>query len=84
MGVKVRETLADQLCGIAAAPLARHDGHHSSELAPGAPRPTARCRTSRRTSSSWLTNLDVNFVGPLVALALSRTGGAAALRGATC
>jgi ATP-binding cassette, subfamily B, bacterial len=82
VGVKVRETLADQLYArIAAAPLAWHDGHHSGELQHRVHQASRALSDFAQNQFIWLTNL-VNFVGPLVALALlSHTSGATALAG---
>lgn len=82
VGVKVRETLADQLYArIAAAPLAWHDGHHSGELQHRVHQASRALSDFAQNQFIWLTNA-VNFVGPLVALALlSRTSGVTALAG---
>jgi ABC-type multidrug transport system fused ATPase/permease subunit len=82
VGVKVRETLADQLYArIAAAPLAWHDGHHSGELQHRVHQASRALSDFAQNQFIWLTNA-VNFVGPLVALALlSRTSGMTALAG---
>jgi ATP-binding cassette subfamily B protein len=82
VGVKVRETLADRLYArIAAAPLAWHDGHHSGELQHRVHQASRALSDFAQNQFIWLTNI-VNFVGPLVALALlSRTSGATALVG---
>jgi ABC-type multidrug transport system fused ATPase/permease subunit len=82
VGMKVRETLADQLYArIAAAPLAWHDGHHSGELQHRVHQASRALSDFAQNQFIWLTNA-VNFVGPLVALALlSRTSGATALAG---
>ena len=82
VGVKVRETLADQLYArIAAAPLVWHDGHHSGELQHRVHQASRALSDFAQNQFIWLTNI-VNFVGPLVALALlSRTSGATALAG---
>ena len=82
VGMKVRETLADQLYArIAAAPLAWHDGHHSGELQHRVHQASRALADFAQNQFIWLTNA-VNFVGPLVALALlSRASGATALAG---
>ncbi|MET3382419.1 MULTISPECIES: ABC transporter ATP-binding protein [Variovorax] len=82
VGVKVRETLADQLYArIAAAPLAWHDDHHSGELQHRVHQAGRALSDFAQNQFIWLTNA-VNFVGPLVALALlSRTSGVTALAG---
>ena len=82
VGMRVRETLADQLYArIAAAPLAWHDGHHSGELQHRVHQASRAQSDFAQNQFIWLTNA-VNFVGPLVALALlSRASGATALAG---
>jgi ABC-type multidrug transport system fused ATPase/permease subunit len=82
VGVKVREALADRLYArIAAAPLAWHDSHHSGELQHRVHQASRALADFAQNQFIWLTNA-VNFVGPLVALALlSRTSGATALAG---
>lgn len=82
VGMRVRETLADQLYArIAAAPLAWHDGHHSGELQHRVHQASRALSDFAQNQFIWLTNA-VNFVGPLVALALlSRTSGVTALAG---
>ncbi|QNK66552.1 ABC transporter ATP-binding protein [Variovorax sp. PAMC26660] len=82
VGMKVRETLADELYArIAAAPLTWHDGHHSGELQHRVHQASRALADFAQNQFIWLTNA-VNFVGPLVALALlSRTSGATALAG---
>jgi len=82
VGMKVRETLADELYArIAAAPLAWHDSHHSGELQHRVHQASRALADFAQNQFIWLTNA-VNFVGPLVALALlSRTSGATALAG---
>ncbi|MBT2332691.1 ABC transporter ATP-binding protein [Variovorax paradoxus] len=82
VGVKVREALADRLYArIAAAPLAWHDGHHSGELQHRVHQASRALADFAQNQFIWLTNV-VNFVGPLVALALlSRTSGLTALAG---
>ena len=82
VGLKVRERLADALYArIAAAPLAWHDGHHSGELQHRVHQASRALADFAQNQFIWLTNA-VNFVGPLVALALlSRTSGATALAG---
>jgi ABC-type multidrug transport system fused ATPase/permease subunit len=82
VGVKVREALADRLYArIAAAPLAWHDSHHSGELQHRVHQASRALADFAQNQFIWLTNA-VNFVGPLVALALlSRTSGVTALAG---
>ncbi|KLN58692.1 beta-(1--_2)glucan export ATP-binding/permease protein NdvA [Variovorax paradoxus] len=82
VGVKVREALADRLYArIAAAPLAWHDSHHSGELQHRVHQASRALADFAQNQFIWLTNA-VNFVGPLVALALlSRTSGLTALAG---
>ncbi len=82
VGVKVREAVADRLYArIAAAPLAWHDSHHSGELQHRVHQASRALADFAQNQFIWLTNA-VNFVGPLVALALlSRTSGATALAG---
>ncbi|MEZ2297547.1 ABC transporter ATP-binding protein [Variovorax sp. RCC_210] len=82
VGMKVRERLADELYArIAAAPLAWHDGHHSGELQHRVHQASRALSDFAQNQFIWLTNA-VNFVGPLVALALlSRTSGLTALAG---
>jgi len=82
VGLKVRERLADELYArIAAAPLAWHDGHHSGELQHRVHQASRALADFAQNQFIWLTNA-VNFVGPLVALALlSRTSGVTALAG---
>ncbi|RYF71767.1 MAG: ABC transporter ATP-binding protein, partial [Comamonadaceae bacterium] len=82
VGVRVRETLADTLYArTAGAPLAWHAGHHSGEL-------QHRVHQASRALSDFAQNQfvylqsAVNFVGPLIALALlSASSGAVALVG---
>jgi ABC-type multidrug transport system fused ATPase/permease subunit len=82
VGVKVRETLADQLYArIAAAPLAWHDGHHSGELQHRVHQASRALSDFAQNQFIWLTNV-VSIVGPLVALTLlSRGSGATAFVG---
>jgi ATP-binding cassette subfamily B protein len=82
VGMKVRERLADELYArIASAPLAWHDGHHSGELQHRVHQASRALSDFAQNQFIWLTNA-VNFVGPLVALALlSRTSGVTALAG---
>jgi ATP-binding cassette subfamily B protein len=82
VGMKVRERLADELYArIACAPLAWHDGHHSGELQHRVHQASRALSDFAQNQFIWLTNA-VNFVGPLVALALlSRTSGVTALAG---
>ncbi|RST46324.1 ABC transporter ATP-binding protein [Variovorax sp. DXTD-1] len=82
VGVTVREALADRLYArIAAAPLVWHDSHHSGELQHRVHQASRALSDFAQNQFIWLTNA-VNFVGPLVALALlSRTSGLTALGG---
>ncbi|CAN5534799.1 ABC transporter ATP-binding protein [soil metagenome] len=82
VGLRVRESLADDLYGrIAAAPLAWHDGHHSGELQHRVHQASKALSDFAQNQFIYLTNV-VNFIGPLVALALlSRTSGAIAITG---
>jgi ABC-type multidrug transport system fused ATPase/permease subunit len=82
VGVKVREAVADRLYArIAAAPLVWHDRHHSGELQHRVHQASRALSDFAQNQFIWLTNA-VNFVGPLVALALlSRTSGLTALGG---
>src|SRR3982750_3115502 len=70
VGVRGRETLADTLYArIADAPLAWRDGHHSGELQHRVHQASRALSDFAQNQFIWLTNA-VNFVGPLVALAL--------------
>ena len=82
VGVRVRETLADDLYArIAAAPLVWHDGHHSGELQHRVHQASKALSDFAQNQFIYLTNI-VNFIGPLVALTLlSRTSGAMAMAG---
>jgi ABC-type multidrug transport system fused ATPase/permease subunit len=82
VGVRVRETLADTLYGrIAAAPLAWHDSHHSGELQHRVHQASRALSDFAQNQFVYLQNV-INFVGPLVALALlSRSSGLVALVG---
>ena len=82
VGVRVRESLADQLyTRLAAAPLVWHDGHHSGELQHRVHQASRALSDFAQNQFIWLTNV-VSIIGPLVALTLlSRTSGATALVG---
>lgn len=82
VGVRVRESLADQLyTRLAAAPLVWHDGHHSGELQHRVHQASRALSDFAQNQFIWLTNV-VSIVGPLVALTLlSRASGATALVG---
>jgi len=82
VGVGVREKLADTLYArIAAAPLAWHDGHHSGELQHRVHQAGRALSDFAQNQFGYLQNV-INFIGPLVALALlSRMSGLAALVG---
>ncbi len=82
VGVRVRETLADTLYGrIAAAPLAWHDAHHSGELQHRVHQASRALSDFAQNQFVYLQNV-INFIGPLVALALlSWSSGAVALVG---
>ncbi|RYF33662.1 MAG: ABC transporter ATP-binding protein, partial [Comamonadaceae bacterium] len=82
VGVRVRETLADTLYArIAGAPLAWHAGHHSGELQHRVHQASRALSDFAQNQFVYLQNA-VNFVGPLIALALlSATSGAVALVG---
>ncbi|MDM0119599.1 ABC transporter ATP-binding protein [Variovorax arabinosiphilus] len=82
VGVRVRESLADQLyTRLAAAPLAWHDGHHSGELQHRVHQASRALSDFAQNQFIWLNNA-VSIVGPLVALTLlSRASGATALVG---
>lgn len=82
VGVRVRESLADQLyVRLASAPLVWHDGHHSGELQHRVHQASRALSDFAQNQFIWLTNV-VNIVGPLVALTLlSRSSGITALAG---
>ncbi|RZL65775.1 MAG: ABC transporter ATP-binding protein [Variovorax sp.] len=82
VGVRVREKLADQLYArIAGAPLAWHSGHHSGELQHRVHQASRALSDFAQNQFVYLQNA-VNFVGPLIALALlSASSGAVALVG---
>ncbi len=82
VGVRVRETLADTLYArIAGAPLAWHDGHHSGELQHRVHQASRALSDFAQNQFVYLQNA-VNFVGPLIALALlSTVSGATAMVG---
>ena len=82
VGVRVRESLADQLyTRLAAAPLVWHDGHHSGELQHRVHQASRALSDFAQNQFIWLNNA-VSIVGPLVALTLlSRASGATALVG---
>ncbi|AMM23131.1 ABC transporter ATP-binding protein [Variovorax sp. PAMC 28711] len=82
VGVRVRETLADTLYArIAGAPLTWHDGHHSGELQHRVHQASRALSDFAQNQFVYLQNA-VNFVGPLIALALlSTVSGATAMVG---
>ncbi|MDM0115878.1 ABC transporter ATP-binding protein [Variovorax sp. J22R133] len=82
VGLRVRETLADELYGrIAAAPLAWNDGHHSGELQHRVHQASRALSDFAQNQFVYLTSL-VNFIGPMIALTLlSRTSGVVAIVG---
>ena len=82
VGVRVRERLADQLYArIAGAPLAWHAGRHSGELQHRVHQASRALSDFAQNQFVYLQNA-VNFVGPLIALALlSASSGAVALVG---
>ncbi|RZL56754.1 MAG: ABC transporter ATP-binding protein [Variovorax sp.] len=82
VGVRVRESLADDLYGrISGAPLAWHDGHHSGELQHRVHQASKALSDFAQNQFIYLTNI-VNFVGPLVALTLlARSAGGLAIAG---
>ena len=82
VGVRVRESLADDLYGrIASAPLAWHDGHHSGELQHRVHQASKALSDFAQNQFIYLTNI-VNFVGPLVALTLlAHSAGGLAIAG---
>lgn len=82
VGVRVRESLADDLYGrIASAPLVWHDGHHSGELQHRVHQASKALSDFAQNQFIYLTNI-VNFIGPLVALTLlARSAGGLAIAG---
>ncbi|MDB5878983.1 MAG: transporter related protein [Variovorax sp.] len=82
VGVRVRESLADDLYGrIASAPLVWHDGHHSGELQHRVHQASKALSDFAQNQFIYLTNV-VNFIGPLVALTLlARSAGGLAIAG---
>ncbi|MGI4776578.1 MAG: ABC transporter ATP-binding protein [Janthinobacterium lividum] len=82
VGVRVRESLADDLYGrISGAPLAWHDGHHSGELQHRVHQASKALSDFAQNQFIYLTNV-VNFIGPLVALTLlARSAGGLAIAG---
>jgi ATP-binding cassette subfamily B protein len=82
VGVRVRESLADDLYGrISSAPLAWHDGHHSGELQHRVHQASRALSDFAQNQFIYLTNI-VNFIGPLVALTLlARSAGGLAIAG---
>src|SRR4051812_4972160 len=70
VGMRVRRSLADTLYArLAGAPLSWHEGHHSSEMQQRAGQATGALYDFAQNQFVYLHSL-VNFVGPLVALAL--------------
>jgi ATP-binding cassette, subfamily B, bacterial len=82
VGMRVRRSLADTLYGrLAGAPLGWHEGHHSSDMQQRAVQATGALYDFAQNQFVYLHSV-VNFVGPLVALALlSPMLGFAALAG---
>jgi len=82
VGMRVRRSLADTLYArLAGAPLSWHEGHHSSEMQQRAGQATGALYDFAQNQFVYLHSI-VNFVGPLVALALlSPVLGFAALTG---
>jgi len=82
VGMRVRESLADTLYArLARAPLSWHERHHSSEMQQRASQATGALYDFAQNQFVYLHSV-VNFVGPLVALALLSPGlGLAALAG---
>ena len=79
VGMRVRETLSDELyTRLAAAPLAWHDGHHSSDMQQRVRQSTQALYEFSANQFIYLQSL-VGLVGPLIALAaLAPVIGAAA------
>lgn len=82
VGMRVRRSLADTLYArLAGAPLSWHESHHSSEMQQRAGQATGALYDFAQNQFVYLHSI-VNFVGPLVALALlSPVLGFAALTG---
>ena len=82
VGMRVRQSLSDTLYArLASAPLSWHEGHHSSEMQQRAGQATGALYDFAQNQFVYLQSI-VNFVGPLVALALLSPGlGAAAFAG---
>jgi ATP-binding cassette subfamily B protein len=82
VGMRVRKSLAETLYGrLAGAPLSWHENHHSSDMQQRAGQATGALYDFAQNQFVYLQSI-VNFVGPLVALALlSSQLGFAALTG---
>jgi ATP-binding cassette subfamily B protein len=82
VGTRVRRSLSDAIYRrLGRAPLSWHEGHHSSEMQQRATQSTGALVDFSQNQYIYL-GCVINFVGPLVALAmLSRGLGAAALLG---
>jgi ABC-type multidrug transport system fused ATPase/permease subunit len=74
VGMRVRESLGDSLYArLAKAPLSWHEAHHSSEMQQRAGQATGALYDFAQNQFVYLHSI-VNFVGPLVALALLSPG----------
>jgi ABC-type multidrug transport system fused ATPase/permease subunit len=74
VGMRVRESLGDTLYArLAKAPLSWHESHHSSEMQQRAGQATGALYDFAQNQFVYLHSI-VNFVGPLVALALLSPG----------
>lgn len=74
VGMRVRESLGDSLYArLTKAPLSWHEGHHSSEMQQRAGQATGALYDFAQNQFVYLHSI-VNFVGPLVALALLSPG----------
>ncbi len=74
VGMRVRESLGDALYArLAKAPLSWHEGHHSTEMQQRAGQATGALYDFAQNQFVYLHSI-VNFVGPLVALALLSPG----------
>src|ERR1700712_2028252 len=74
VGMRVRESVADTLYGrLAGAPLSWHESHHSSEMQQRAGQATGALYDFAQNQFVYLHSI-VNFIGPLVALALLSPG----------
>lgn len=70
VGMRVRQSLSDTLYGrLASAPLSWHERHHSTEMQQRAGQATGALYDFAQNQFVYLHSI-VNFVGPLVALAL--------------